>query len=77
MLTIHRPGCTSRTPEYDKFLGIDCVKNRAGPLFSLDLHWDGRTGNLRELDSVERIELKELMERKKADAESDEDYAKF
>jgi hypothetical protein len=41
------------------------------------LHWDGRTGNLRELDSVERIELKELMERKKADAESDEDYAKF
>ena len=77
MLTIHRPGCTSRTPEYDKFLGVDCVKNRAGPLFSLDLHWDGRTGNLRELDSVERIELKELMERKKADAESDEDYTKF
>jgi replicative DNA helicase len=79
MLTIHRPGCTSRTPEWDKFLGIDCVKNRAGPLFSLDLHWHGATGNLRELDSVERIELKELMERKKNDSEADADssYLKF
>jgi len=78
MITIHRPGCTSRTPESDKFLGIDCVKNRAGPLFSLDLHWDGATGNLRELESVERIELKELMERKKNEADTDDDsYVKF
>lgn len=65
MLTIHRPGCNSRTPEYDKFFGIDCVKNRAGPLFSLDLHWDGLTGNIRELDELEEAELRDLRERKK------------
>lgn len=65
MMTIHRPGCNSRSPEHDKYLGIDCVKNRAGPLFSLDLHWEGATGNIRELDEGEEAELRDLRERKK------------
>lgn len=77
MLTIHRPGCNSRTPTYDKFFGIDCVKNRSGPLFSLDLHWDGATGRVRELQDVERIELKELMDMKKNNKEDEDDYKGF
>lgn len=66
ILTIHRPGYSSRTPETDKFFSIDCVKNRSGRLFSADLHWDGLTGNIRELEDIERMELKELRDAKKA-----------
>jgi KaiC/GvpD/RAD55 family RecA-like ATPase len=66
ILTIHRPGYSSRTPETDKFFSIDCVKNRAGRLFSADLHWDGLTGNIRELEDIERMELKDLRDAKKA-----------
>lgn len=72
MLTIHRPGYSSRTPEKDKFFSIDCVKNRAGRLFSADLHWDGLTGNVRELEDIERMELKELREMKKAEKQDDD-----
>lgn len=66
ILTIHRPGYSSRTPETDKFFSIDCVKNRSGKLFSADLHWDGLTGNIRELEDIERMELKDLRDAKKA-----------
>ena len=70
ILTIHRPGYSSRTPETDKFFSIDCVKNRSGRLFSADLHWDGLTGNIRELEDIERMELKELRDAKKASKDS-------
>lgn len=73
MLTIHRPGYSSRTPEYDRFLGIDCVKNRSGALFSVDLHFDGATGNIRSLADEEKMELKALREAKKDQQEGDID----
>jgi replicative DNA helicase len=76
MLTIHRPGYSSLTPENDKFLSIDCVKNRAGPLFSSDMYWDGLTGSIRDLDDVERMHLKEVRKAKE-EQQSDEDYIKF
>lgn len=76
MLTIHRPGYSSRTPENDKFLSIDCVKNRAGPLFSSDMYWDGLTGSIRDLDDVERLHLREVRKAKE-EQQSDEDYIKF
>ncbi len=76
MLTIHRPGYSSRTPENDKFLSIDCVKNRAGPLFSSDMYWDGLTGSIRDLDDVEKMHLKEVRKAKE-EQQSDEDYLKF
>jgi RecA/RadA recombinase len=76
MLTIHRPGYSSRTPENDKFLSIDCVKNRAGPLFSADMYWDGLTGSIREMDSAEKLHLREVRKAKE-EQQSDEDYVKF
>lgn len=76
MLTIHRPGYSSRTPENDKFLSIDCVKNRAGPLFSADMFWDGLTGSIRDLDDAERLHLREVRKAKE-EQQSDEDYIKF
>ena len=65
MLTLHRPGCSSRTPENDNYIGIDCVKNRSGGLFSLDLHFDGATGNIRALEAIEAVTLQELREAKR------------
>jgi len=65
MLTVHRPGYSSRTPETDRFFSIDCVKNRSGALFSCDLAWDGLTGTIRSLEKIEIEELKELRESKK------------
>ena len=73
MLTIHRPGYSSRTPENDRFIGIDCVKNRSGALFSVDLHFDGATGNIRSLTDEERMELKMLRDAKKESKENDID----
>lgn len=76
MLTIHRPGYSSRTPENDRFLSIDCVKNRAGPLFSADMFWDGLTGSIRDLSDDERMHLREVRKAKEEEM-SDEDYIKF
>ncbi len=71
MLTIHRPGYSSRTPENDRFIGIDCVKNRSGALFSIDLHFDGATGNIRSLSDEEKMELKMLRDAKKEEQDDD------
>ena len=71
MLTVHRPGYSSRTPENDKFFSIDCVKNRSGALFSCDLSWDGLTGTIRPLERIEAIELKELRDSKRAAQQDD------
>ncbi len=60
MLTLHRPGYSSVTPEEDNFLGLNVVANRGGPCFALDYHWTGLTGKIRELTDVERVELYQL-----------------
>lgn len=70
MLTVHRPGYSSRTPEDDNFFSIDCVKNRTGQLFHVDLAWHGLKGTLRELEEIEAQELQELLQRKREAAGS-------
>ena len=65
MLTVHRPGYSSRTPEFDNYFSIDCVKNRTGQLFHVDLAWNGLRGTLRELEEIEAQELQELLQRKR------------
>jgi archaellum biogenesis ATPase FlaH len=68
MLTVHRPGYSSRTPEFDNYFSIDCVKNRTGQLFHVDLAWSGLRGTLRELEEIEALELQELLQRKREQA---------
>jgi len=60
MLTLHRPGYSSRTPENDLYMGVDCVKNRSGALFSADFYFDGKYSEIRELEAVERLNLQDL-----------------
>jgi hypothetical protein len=57
MLGLSRPGFDPRKPENDKFFNITCLKNRNGPLFSLDFHWDGLKGEIDSLSPEERGEL--------------------
>lgn len=73
VLTAHRPGYDPRNPENDKFFSIDCVKSRMGPLFSLDFHWEGLTGRIRNLTDAERWDLKKLRE-KKAELKAEEEF---
>lgn len=65
----YRPGFNPDHPEYDQFIGLNCVKNTMGPLFSTHLKFDGLTGNVREMSEEEWGELKELLERKKREKE--------
>lgn len=60
MITCHRPGMSSLTPELDDFFCVNVVKNRMGPLSSVDFHWHGLTGKIRELTDSERETLKEI-----------------
>lgn len=69
ILTSHRPGLDStNNNENDNFFCINCVKNRNGSLFALDFHWDGPTQTIREMEDVEKLELKELRNRLKEKA---------
>lgn len=73
ILTGHRPGMSStNNNEDDNFFGINCVKHRNGPLFSLDFAWEGKTQTIRELEDIEREELRDLRKRLAEQAE-DED----
>lgn len=60
MLGLARPGFNPRNPETDKYFNITCLKNRNGPLFSLDYTWNGITGKIGEMDDEHRVELKEI-----------------
>ncbi len=64
MLGMNRPGFDPRKPEDDQFITINCLKNRMGSLFSLDLHWDGLSGSVRQMSLKEKALLEEVRKRK-------------
>ena len=64
MLGMSRPGYNPQQPDDDRFINLACLKNRMGPLFSLDFGWKGLTGTISDLDDDERIELKKIREKK-------------
>lgn len=72
MLGMSRPGYNPRKPETDRFMTINCLKNRMGSLFAADLYWDGLTGSIRELSSEEENELEALRQEKEEQKEKDD-----
>lgn len=64
MLSLSRPGFNPECPSDDKFFSINAVKNRFGPLFSLDFSWNGLRGSINDLDFSEQDELKSLREKR-------------
>lgn len=73
IISLSRPGFSPRTPENDKYLTVNALKNRMGSLFTVDLGWDGASGSIRELTSEEEFDLKALREKKKLEAEKQSD----
>ncbi len=67
MITCHRPGYSSQTPEEDNYFSINIVKNRMGALGSADFSWHGPTGRIKPLEDIEKEHLRELRNLKKAE----------
>lgn len=67
MLGVSRPGYNPRSPEDDKFVSINVVKNRMGSIFFIDLKWDGYRGEVTTLSPIERSRLKQLRDDKAAE----------
>jgi replicative DNA helicase len=62
MLGLSRPGYNPKDPDNDRYATLSCLKNRMGPTFSLDFHWTGLTGSVRNLTEEEQSDLKKLRE---------------
>lgn len=60
VFTMYRPGFSPKSPERDKYLTINVVKNRMGELSSTDLGWTGLTGNIHSLSTEEKRDLNNL-----------------
>jgi hypothetical protein len=60
ILGCSRPGFDPRDSSNDNFINITCLKNRNGPLFSLDFRWDGLTGRVDELEDGDLDLLREV-----------------
>ena len=57
MFGVSRPGFNPREPQNDKYVSMNCVKNRMGSVFSIDLHWEGYKGIVRSLKPEEKSNL--------------------
>jgi replicative DNA helicase len=68
-----REGMSPDTPEQDIYFSINILKNRNGPLASLDYGWDGKTQTISELDDAQKAMLGVFRDTKK-DAEEDDGY---
>lgn len=80
ILGMSRPGCTPKFAEdgWDKFATINCLKNRFGGLFSLNLYWDGKKGTVYQMDAegfAQLKELKELVQQEKNGSESKDEWS--
>lgn len=62
ILTAWRYGYNPKTIENDKYISLAAVKNRFGPLWSDDLGWKGKTGEVFALTSQQKAELDLFLE---------------
>lgn len=71
MLSLSRPGFNPKSPENDRFLNINALKNRHGGLFSADFEWNGLKGTINDISEEEAMELQQIRDNKKQQAEQD------
>lgn len=64
MLGMSRPGYNPQNSETDQFVNLACLKNRMGPLFSLDWKWDGLTGTISKMSDDDINSLRQIRENK-------------
>ncbi|MFZ4411470.1 MAG: DnaB-like helicase C-terminal domain-containing protein [Bacteroidales bacterium] len=65
VLWLHRPGASARGFEDDKYMGIDCLKNRHGAMFALDFGWNGVAGTITEMTLPQKHALDNLRQKLK------------
>jgi hypothetical protein len=76
IMSLWRPFYTAKYAEYDNYMQMAILKNDLGMLKQLDYGWAGSRGLIRELEDIERQELKELLNQKDSD-DREEDDKKF
>lgn len=64
VITLSRPGFNPKNSAEDRFIQISVVKNRMGRVASQDYHWNGLTGNIRQLTWEEEKDLEDLRAKK-------------
>lgn len=73
ILSISRPFYTPDLKEHDHFMTMNILKNDLGELSTLNFDWNGKRGEIRELEDIERRELKDLLKMKEAMKEGKDD----
>lgn len=73
VITLYRPGFDPQHTEDDNYLTLTVVKNRMGQLGQFDYHWEGLTGQIRELTSEEHNHLEALKKQKAAERSGEGD----
>lgn len=74
ILGMYREGFGPQHPENDKFVTINALKNTMGELFSVDYYWDGKRGDIREIDEEGEVELRGLRKRKEVSKDKSDDW---
>lgn len=64
VFTLWRPGFSPKNPEEDKYMTVAVVKNRMGSLGAFDFSWNGLTGDIEELDEIQKGELNALRQKR-------------
>jgi len=79
MFGVSRPGFNPRKPEEDRYVSMNCVKNRMGSIFSIDLAWSGYKGEVHSLTPTERAKLASLRKRleEEKNGTSKDDYQEW
>lgn len=70
LIGIFRPGFSPKTPESDKYLIMNVLKNRMGKLSSMEFSWEGLTGKIETLSTEGSMELAEFLKAQEAKDES-------
>lgn len=66
VLGIFREGFNTKTPETDKYMTMNILKNDLGETASLDFAWNGKRGQIAELNEEQEYELGIVRKRKAA-----------
>jgi len=71
-LGIHREGQPLQYKDYDNFLTVNILKNRFGPLETVNLWFDGAQSLVRDMDKDERMKMGALLQLKSDDKAEDD-----
>lgn len=74
IIGLSRPFYTPKTKDLDKYMIINVLKNDLGELDRLELGWNGKTGEIFDLEDHEKDELHGLMDLKNGDDNGNDDW---